>query len=147
MVFRGPIQISHIAVYTQQAGSKIKRSRHAHQRRHGHLHDQMEVKRDAEANSEAEAKLEERQEVVATIDGKVVSWVNNYHPDATPAPATPAQPAPIKAAMGEVEEKAPAPQVTANVGAGNWARTAFYEASSGTATGLSFLQNNNWGPL
>ena len=144
MIFRGPIQIAQIAVYNQQAPSKIKRSRHAHQRRHGHLHDQMEAKRDVEA--EVEAKIEERQEVYATINGKVDSWANDYFGSPpTPAPAAPiAQPPPPKPAMGSVEETAPAPEASTNVGAGNWARTAYYEASSGTATGLSFLQNNNW---
>ena len=95
--------------------------------------------------------MEERQvgsEVVATIDGKVVSWVNEY----TGQPTGAAAPAPAAAAPTS-DSAAPAPasggsgSSTYGAGAekvvgGGWARQAYYDSESATSQGLIFLNHN-----
>lgn len=88
--------------------------------------------------------------MTATIDGKVVQFTDTWDaPDHAAAP-TPAAPAPpvvkVAAAMGTVTPAAPPPKKveSVNAGAGNWARTGYYDAASATAQGITFLANNNW---
>ncbi|CZR55288.1 related to TOS1 Target of SBF [Phialocephala subalpina] len=89
---RGPAQLKEFAVYipssstnsaSKRGNTGITDSQVAHQHRHvhkgvsghGHGHNHIEAK-----------EVNDRQEVSATIDGKVVSWGNNYFgPSSTPA--------------------------------------------------------------
>jgi len=82
--FRGPMNLKQVAVYTPSAPSnKVRRStrhRHGHAHAHGHSH----------VAREEPAPVEERQlgaMVFAEIDGKPVSWVNEYSGESTSAPA------------------------------------------------------------
>ena len=142
MIFRGPIKLAQIAVYSMGSSTSKKRSPRAnlHHRRHGHqhFHEHNEKKRDVGSI------------VTATIDGKVETWANTYT-GATPAAAAPAAPAAegannVDAAMGTVTPTSAAPSTaaTVNAGTGKWARQAYYNAAAGSASGLSFLANNNW---
>lgn len=82
--------------------------------------------------------------VTATIDGQVVSWQNQYA--GGPAPTSPtgaaapaANPATGNQAGNAASPAAPAP--TVNLGSGTWGRQAYYNAASGVADGLVFLNN------
>jgi Putative TOS1-like glycosyl hydrolase (DUF2401) len=78
--------------------------------------------------------------VIATIDGKVVSWTNQYDGGAQPttAAANPAGQAENQAA-NSAAPKAATP--TMNAGNGQWGRQAYYNAEQQTADGLTFLNN------
>jgi hypothetical protein len=81
--------------------------------------------------------------VIATIDGQVVSWINQYDggAQATAAPAAP------DSSAGQAENQAANPAApkaatpTMNAGDGQWGRQAYYSADQQTANGLTFLNN------
>ena len=76
MHFRGPLQLKQFAAYAPFAPNAKKREASlAEDRQHSHQHDVFHNR--AYANIGAHAK-HKRQEVVATIDGKVVSWQNDW---------------------------------------------------------------------
>jgi len=167
MHFRGPLVLKQFAVYTPSASSpsKVKRSspharRHAHGHGHQHFHEHNKEIREAQELAE----LEERavgDVVVATINGKVVSWVNQYDGNKAVAAATPAASSSAKspaaaAAAATSSAKAPArPSAAASsaaasskassppatYGSGAWNQVAYYNADSHSATGLTFLNN------
>ncbi|KAL9120958.1 MAG: hypothetical protein Q9187_002487 [Circinaria calcarea] len=165
MILRGPIKVKQLAVYTLDSVPKHKRDskaeaqhhRHGHGHGHGHghqhFHERSHEKREAKENEEKRAVGDK---VIVTMDGKVVSWVNNYGGGAAPSPAPAVAPvmapavkvpeAHLTAAMGSVTPtlaiSSAAPTVDA--GAGNWARQAYYNSADGTATGLTFLANNQY---
>ena len=122
--------------------SPTKRSLHPspHERRNGHQHLHQRVH---EARDEhVEEKRAVGDWVIATINGDVVSWKNEYAGGAAPAAATPppapgAPGAPAPAAT----YNAPAPAASVNTGAGTWGRQAYYNAEGGVADGLVFLNN------
>ncbi|WPH02498.1 Hypothetical protein R9X50_00536300 [Acrodontium crateriforme] len=131
MHFRGPIQLKSVAVYAPQSGSKARRSahasKHAHHHAHGHNHKERAV----------------GDMVTATIDGQVVSWVNQYAGPATPAAApvaAAAAPPAGSASSASSSASSKAVYVPSYTGPG-WARTAYYNSSSHTAQGLVFLNN------
>lgn len=125
------MHLKQFAFYTPgSSGSKRDLKPSTHQRRHGHghLHQDRGV----------------GDWVTATINGKVVSWINEDtgSPTATsgsgsqtvsPSPS----PSNITPASGS---KVAAPAI--NAGAGNWGRQAYYNAADGTADGLVFLNNH-----
>ena len=84
--------------------------------------------------------------VVATINGQVVSWVNEYSGGAAPAAATgapdvAAAAAPAPAAPTQASQ--PSSQYnSASVPAGDWGRAGYYNSETKTADGLVFLNNN-----
>ncbi|KAF4980810.1 hypothetical protein FZEAL_3264 [Fusarium zealandicum] len=91
---RGPFNLKEFAVYNLGSEKKkrdIAPSPHVHARRHGHhhFHEQRKHKR--------------ADWITATIDGKVVSWENNYFGGA--ATQAPEAPAPAPAAPADVVEK------------------------------------------
>jgi len=150
-IFRGPIKLKQFAVYTQDT-SKTKRSprQTVHHRRHGHQHFHEHNKEIREATEEIE-KRGNGDLVTATIDGKVVTFTDTWDaPDNAAAPTPVVKAAAAKGSATPADNtaapKAAAPKAAAsvNAGAGNWARTGYYEASSGTASGITFLANNNW---
>lgn len=83
-----------------------------------------------------EGKRAVGENVVATIDGKVVSWINQYdggaHPTAAASSAT--------AQYGDQSTpKAAIP--TLNVGDGQWGRQAYYSSEEQIADRITFLNN------
>lgn len=163
-VFRGPMQLKQVAIYS--LSSKAKRSpaaSHVHARRHGHHGHHHLHKKSVEAPKE-ELKEEKRGEdwVVAEIDGKVVSWINNYFgptPVAPPAAAatpavapvvapsptpTPSQ-APVAAAVPQPASSKAASSSGSGSGSGSvsgdYERVGYYNADQGVADGIVFLGN------
>ena len=66
--FRGPLQLKQFAVYTP-ASAKAKRSVPEHAHAHGHAHNHAEFHKRRQAETW----------VTVTMDGQVVSWVNDYN--------------------------------------------------------------------
>ncbi|KAM5355463.1 hypothetical protein ACJ41O_002109 [Fusarium nematophilum] len=157
---RGPFNLKEVAVYNLASEKKkrdIAPSPHVHARRHGHhhFHEQRKHKR--------------AEWVTATIDGKVVSWENNYFPGAqtqapapAPAPAAPTepveqpaeqpaeQPKPDKPKKVDTpaknKAKAPVKKPKAEgkskpAAGGDWERTAYYNAEQQVADNIVFLGN------
>lgn len=156
-VIRGPFKLKKFAVYQRPSSSNKKRSTHlnTHRRRHGH---QKFHERNNEAH-EAEEELEKRYKVTAIIDGKEVTWDQNYGepgqaggPGASAASASPSPeaPAPAAAAAGNSEDSepkgddSPTSAPTISVGNGDWARVANFDSAKKTAEGLVFTANNNF---
>ena len=154
-IFRGPLNLLQFAVYTQssQPKPKVKRGPRisTHERRHGHAHQHFHEKA-----KEAREEKEKRYLVAATMDGKVVTWTQDYGEGAaaaTPAPASPppaAAPAPAPHAGSKESssdtansDSAPSPAPSVSASAGNWARKAYFNADSQTANGIAFTANNN----
>ncbi|OAA61576.1 hypothetical protein ISF_05655 [Cordyceps fumosorosea ARSEF 2679] len=146
--FRGPLQLKEFAVYTPS--KKAKREPTPQQQRreqsagaHGHGHQRFH-----------EARKEKRADwVTATIDGKIVSWENNWFGGGTPATSTP-KPVPAAAAPTPppANSKAAAappalPKSKPPTGGGSspsgkdWDRTSYYSAESQQADNLVFLGN------
>ena len=169
--FRGPVHLTQLAVYMPNTNKKreapspraaIEQNahnvHHLHdiQRRHGHGHGKK--RRDAEKE---ERDTHPTIWVTATINGQVVSWINDYWgPSATPAPA----PAPAPTPQNDIHAAAvvtppaaaaapkPAPTQAAPVvgaavvpgasaGTGDFVRTGYYNAQQGKSQGLTFLGN------
>lgn len=151
--FRGPLELEEVAVYYPSSSKKrdvAETSSHVHARRHGHAH----------FHSERKAK---RDMVVATIDGQVVSWENNYFggaaaPTDAPAPVAAAAVEDAPAAAAPTEDSKPSeaskPKTSngpvsklknkiSNAGSagGDWSRVAYYNANDGVADNLVFLGN------
>ena len=89
-----------------------------------------------------------------TMNGKVVSWVNNYNGGSpTPAPA-PALPAPEAAGAADIATSAiPSPNPpsatpfntsTITADTGNFTRQKYYDSKNTIAQNLIFLANNLW---
>ncbi|KAF3482032.1 uncharacterized protein GIQ15_04791 [Arthroderma uncinatum] len=132
--FRGPMNLHKLAVYNL-GSDKPKRDLKPtiHERRHGHSHQRFHEKRAV------------GDVVTATIDGKVVTWANNYGGGAapTPAPGAPASGPHVKSYGAPKDNKKPKPSSSApvNVGPGQWGRVAYYDADAGEADGITFLNN------
>lgn len=94
-------------------------------------------------------------EVVATIDGQVVSWVNEYsgqaasavaavnNVKATPA-SSPAQATGAASNSGSSSSTSSSSSSSSNSGSatGAWTRQSYYNSESGTSDGLVFLNHN-----
>ncbi|EGC47378.1 conserved hypothetical protein [Histoplasma capsulatum var. duboisii H88] len=137
--FRGPINLKQFAYYSlgSGAGSDSYKKREVrpsiHERRHhGHQH----------LHKRANDKRAVGDMVTATINGQVVSWVNQYAggappPAPTQAPASP----PVEGTEGtKYPTNDPSPIV--DPGAGNWARQGYYNSAEGQADGLVFLNHH-----
>lgn len=143
--FRGPLELEEVAVYNPSSSKKRnvqEPSPHANARRHGHAH----------FHSEHKAKAK-RDMVVATIDGKVVSWENNYFggaaaPTDAPAPvadapaAAPTKSSDSKSASGK-SNKGPLANLKSKISnhGKDWDRVAYYNAKDGVADNMVFLGN------
>lgn len=116
------MHLKQFAFYTPGSSSGSKRDTKPSplQRRHGHAHHERAV----------------GDVVTATLNGQVVSWINNYIGGQATASA---QPFVASASISSAPSQAPAPVL--NAGAGNWGRQAFYDARNGSADGLVFLNN------
>ncbi|KAK2810865.1 hypothetical protein FQN49_008504 [Arthroderma sp. PD_2] len=136
--FRGPMNLHKLAVYNM-GSEKPKRDLKPsiHERRHGHSHQRFHEKR-------AVGDM-----VTATIDGKVVTWANDYNGGApaapTPAPGAPASGPQVKGYSAPKDNSKPEPSnkpsAPVNVGPGQWGRVAYYDSDGGEADGLTFLNN------
>ncbi|EEQ88880.2 uncharacterized protein BDCG_04000 [Blastomyces dermatitidis ER-3] len=133
--FRGPVSLKQFAFYSPGSGAppegryKREMKPSIHERRHqGHQH----------LHKRANEKRAVGDMVTATINGQVVSWVNQYAGGAAPAAPTQA-PASPPAGGNKYPTKKPAPVV--NPGAGNWGRQGYYNAEAGVADGLTFLNH------
>ncbi|KAL8669031.1 MAG: hypothetical protein Q9168_006364 [Polycauliona sp. 1 TL-2023] len=156
MHFRGPTVLKQLAVYYPASDAKSKRSDHinAHARRHGQHHAHHHKRNHALAGRAV------GDMVVATIDGQVVSWANNYAgPGAGPNTAA-AQPAPeaqttLATSFGTSSQVPSTTATPASSGSinplplpessgdssGQWARQAYYNADTGSSDGLTFLNH------
>lgn len=171
MHVRGPTWLKQVAVYVPTTTANEKRStkpksqhrRHAaaavhHHEGHQYLHD-----RHGKVKEVDEPQLSKRAVgdlVSATIDGVLVSWTNIY---AGPGVATDA---PVLGAVDDANASTDASgdtdvppqsstspatttsssfsttgQATSQATSGSWARQAYYNAASGTADGLTFLNH------
>ncbi|OQV08441.1 Glycine-rich protein domain-containing protein [Cladophialophora immunda] len=151
--FRGPIQLKQFAFYTP-GSDNTKRSLHPnpHQRPypHKHLHNQKSHgASESGGGGHVENKRGVGDWVTATINGQVVSWINQYAgPGAAAAAATPAPgndgDSGQRLAPGSASPAytAPPPQASINAGSGQWGRQAYYMAGQGAAEGLVFLNHH-----
>lgn len=133
--FRGPMHLKQFAFYTPGSSSKRSLRPTPQQRRHVHGHAEKAV----------------GDWVTATINGNVVSWINEYAGVPTSSPTTSASSSILLASSTSAlttttpSATLPSPSALAapalNAGAGNWGRQAYYNAANGTADGLVFLNN------
>ncbi|KAL8803925.1 MAG: hypothetical protein Q9182_002892 [Xanthomendoza sp. 2 TL-2023] len=146
-----------LAVYYPDAGPKVKRSGNIHA--HGHAHQHMHhPKRDHMLSERAVGDM-----VVATIDGQVVSWVNNYAgPGANPTTTNSNQPASavqtsLSTSVGtpnKAHSVSSIPALSAPFnpipvqhngdpigGGGSWLRQAYYNAYAESSDGFTFLNH------
>ncbi|TKA67081.1 hypothetical protein B0A49_06108 [Cryomyces minteri] len=173
--FRGPVQLKQFAVYTPSSSgssSKLKEKRSAHARRHGHQHfheHQQEVREIQKAHEEEKRAVGDI--VVATINGKVVSWVNAYAGAATSTAAAATTAATSKvtstvtaagttitstvkavsaaaissassaASSAAASSAAKSSTAAAAAASGAWSQIAYYNSADGTAHGLTFLNH------
>ena len=144
-------QLKKFAVYYPSTGGSKRDLSNAHQRRHGHQHFHQHNKEVRELQELAKAK-EEKREITATINGKVVSWASNSAASAaaTPAPASvPAQNGSIPTSGGSGGGAAPqsqqggstAPPSGGSFGAGTWNQAGLYDSQAQILTNLVFLNN------
>lgn len=142
--FRGPMRLKQVAAYSKTGSAAKKRdaSGGPHARRHAHAHDIFH-KREAEAEPANEKRAEW---VTVTMDGKVVSWENDWSGKATAAPApaaatttaaaaAAATPAATSAAAGTVAKAAVDPNAA-------YSRIGYYNAATQVLDGLTFLGNH-----
>lgn len=196
MHFRGPLTLKQFAVYTPSSSSKKREVSSSNHRRHGHkkfhrhskaAEEHSEAKRDADMviatidgkvvswvndwtgleTSVAASSATQATEVVATIDGKVVSWANDWTGLQTSVLSNSAAQATsvvtwTTSAVTEVAtsvslQMSASSSSTATTtctstgtvtvssagmeGTGAYARIAYYDATSGTSDGLTFLGN------
>lgn len=164
--FRGPIELAEFAVYNLGSAKKrdVEEPTHEHVRRHGHGHGHNHQRLHKRTS-----KQDKRDMVVATINGQVVSWENNYFPGGaapTAAPEAESEPAANNAAVvaadvkvPETEKAAPAeappakpkpksktktkskPSTGGKAAGGDWSRVAYYNAKEGVTDNLVFLGN------
>ena len=146
--FRGPMHLKKVAAYTKSGGSSKRAVKSGpHSRRHAGKHAQFHEKKEA------------KDTVTATINGKVVTWENDYFgpggapPATAPVAANPAQTAPAKPAapIDQIAKAAKVDNTKAKAVVNKhekavdpsaaYQRVGYYDASSGTADGITFLGN------
>ncbi|KAI1434084.1 TOS1 protein [Xylaria sp. CBS 124048] len=148
MHFRGPLQLYNVAVYTPGNSKRDVSSGHSKRHGHQHLHKRHHEHQQQEARAVG-------AEVTATIDGKIVSWVNEYagptaggnSPAATAAAAAAAaKPSSSDSQSSPSEAPAKSSQSSSSSSSntpisGDFVRSAYYDATSSSADGLVFLAN------
>lgn len=143
--FRGPMRLKQVAAYSKtKTGSAKKREAAGgpHARRHAHAHDVFH-KREAEPVNEKRAEW-----VTVTMDGKVVSWKNDWSGKATAAAGAPAAaaatttaaaPAATSPAAGAAASAVVKAAVDPNAA---YTRIGYYNAATQALDGLTFLGNH-----
>ncbi|KAL8872001.1 MAG: hypothetical protein Q9174_002296 [Haloplaca sp. 1 TL-2023] len=158
MHFRGPTTLKQLAVYYPQGSSHGKRNALGKSNSHRHGHRHFHEKRDSPIAERAVGDM-----VVATIDGQVVSWINQYagpgaEPNTAAAPPPPVQttlstsvgspkqppstsvPEP-PADAGSQKKESDSDHGDAHGGSGSWSRKAYYNADTGSSDGFTFLNH------
>ncbi|KAF2146537.1 uncharacterized protein K452DRAFT_282711 [Aplosporella prunicola CBS 121167] len=171
VIFRGPFKLRQFAAYTYDGSadsSKAKAKREEprsvrpspHERRHaGHqqFHNHQKEVRAAQEKAEAE-KRDVEDWITATIDGAVVSWVNNWTGQTSAANAASSalgdagvkvEVAAVTTSAAAAAEQTAAPSTSATATAtsssddstatGPWKRVSYYNAEEKTKEGLTFL--------
>ena len=158
MHFRGPATLKQLAVfYPGSSHNKRNTLGKSNVHRHGHRH--FHEKRDSPVAERAVGDM-----VVATIDGQVVSWINEYAgPGAERNTAAAAPPAPaqttLSTSVGSPKQpsstsvpepaagassqgtKSTSDHDSAHGGSGSWSRKAYYNADTGSSDGFTFLNH------
>ncbi|KAK5992805.1 PGA52-like protein [Cladobotryum mycophilum] len=158
---RGPFQLKEAAVYNLAPKKKMKRDSsfraggHTHGNSHRRFHGHQQFH-----------KQKREEWVTATINGQVVSWINNYFGPTTPAPAaTPAPPPPASSpenaapppppppaqvapkptprpdSNGDSHAKAPPKDKSPPAAGSDWDRVAYYSAEKQVADNIIFMGN------
>ncbi|KAF2482457.1 putative TOS1-like glycosyl hydrolase-domain-containing protein [Neohortaea acidophila] len=130
---RGPFQLLEFAAYSPggPVARKAKRSDHIH--RHAHHH-----ARGVRARGVGDW-------VTATIDGEVVSWINEYNGGAAPTASSGGSASASTSTSTTAGTNNPAPLTSSTPSTGsspqNWTRQAYYDAATQTSQGLVFLNH------
>ncbi|KAI1426765.1 putative TOS1-like glycosyl hydrolase-domain-containing protein [Xylaria sp. FL1777] len=139
--FRGPLHLNNVAIYTPGKNKRDVAQTVAHAKRHGHQH--LHKKHHEQNEERALGDL-----VVATIDGQVVSWLNNYAgptadaaADSYPVATTTAEASAATSTESAKKAKSSSSGSSTGTITGDFVRTAHYCAADGTADGLVFLAN------
>ncbi|KAI0126512.1 TOS1 protein [Xylariales sp. AK1849] len=135
---RGPTQLKTFAVYTPSTSTTRKRAAtKSHAKRHGHqnLHKKY--------TEEKEEKRALGDLVVATIDGKVETWANNWSGESTATAAAAAATtagSTTHVASSKVSSASSSTSTSSDyVAAGDYERVAYYNAETLEADGVAFL--------
>ncbi len=160
MHFRGPTFLKQLAVYYPDFGAKVKRTdpAHAHAHAHAHRHGQSHVHHPKRDHALAERAVGDM--VVATMDGEVVSWANDYAGSRAGPNTAAFQPLPVAQTtlatsfgtpkQGPSATPTPASSGPINIlphgggsgsGSGSWARHAYFNAEAGSSNGFTFLNH------
>lgn len=146
-----------MAVYTQKTVNAEEkqnkqmdhRGRHVHHWHHAHGHHQhLHGKGAVKTKKVLNRALADRavgNMVHATIDNKLVSWINEYggaefttaNPAHTPSPSTSA----ITTAFPYPDSEPTSPRSGHGNDSGSWARQAYFDAASHKAEGIAFLNH------
>ncbi|KAI1492763.1 putative TOS1-like glycosyl hydrolase-domain-containing protein [Biscogniauxia mediterranea] len=141
---RGRANILNVAVYKPTSSSSSKRDipQTSHSKRHGHGHRHLHKKYHEEEEMKKRGDM-----VIATIDGQVQSWVNDYF-----GPSTTSTAAAGYATTSVVESSATttasaskttsASSEASSYPTGDFPRVAYYNAADKTAEGLVFLNHH-----
>ncbi|KAI5918685.1 putative TOS1-like glycosyl hydrolase-domain-containing protein [Camillea tinctor] len=142
--FRGKANILNVAVYKPSSSSSSKREvpQTSHSKRHGHGHRHLHKK-----YHEEEEEMKKRGDmVIATINGQVQSWVNNYFGPATTSTAAAGYATASVATSATTTASASKTTSTSSEASsyptGDFPRVAYYNAADKTAEGLVFLNHH-----
>ena len=159
-LFRGPINLKQFAVY-QPSNTPAKRDsiRESPMERRGRMtHLDKHKQKHKRAHNHGVEKRAVGDWVTATIDGQVVSWINEYSGKPTPAaqaPAAVAAPAVATPASAVVPASVPASpspdsspssgsSSTSKLGTSDWTRVGYFDGDAGHTENLLFTANNKW---
>ncbi|QUC17950.1 uncharacterized protein UV8b_02191 [Ustilaginoidea virens] len=150
--FRGPLWLKEFAVLNpatkskRTAGENVEAPRQSDVRGRSHSHNHKRLHRSH--------RNKKREDIVhATIDGKLVSWVNDYHPDAAPAAPAAANSVPIvqvgvgsgaasaPASSSSTSSDSPKPDGKPAPSGSDWDRVAYYNAEEKIAENMVFMGN------
>ena len=144
--FRGPLQLKQFAFYFPDSEARELNVRQTlMQRRHGHQHLRARDK-ELEEVQENHIVAEKRaigDTVIATINGQVLSWKNEYAgPGTAPTSAATAGFPEDRVAPSAARIVPPPAHPSAKPQSRNWVRKAYYNATSDIADGLIFLNHH-----
>lgn len=155
--FRGPLKLKQFAFFSPGSSSSSSKdeAKRSAMKRHSHEH-LNKHKRHAHNHAQQAEKRAVGDWVTVTMDGQVVSWINEWSGESTTAAATSAA-ATVEAvnrfavsasASAHAHAHATATRSSSSSSAsetyssGSWVRQAYYNAESGTADGVVFLNHN-----
>jgi hypothetical protein len=138
---RGPTQLKQFAVYTPASSSSKRNQQKSHKR---HNHQQLHKKAAQQKEKRAVGDV-----VYATIDGKLVSWINTYSGQTAAAAAVSSSAAATTTSAISTKttskatstETSTASTATGTTVSGDYKRIAYYSAEDQTSDGVTFLNN------